>query len=78
MREPMKKFPQRPTGLAYARRTLAEIQAILKKPRLSAEMRSGLEQRVIALQSEIASDNGKQTTSPLVRTSRIPPNSTGK
>ena len=49
----MTKFPKRPTGVEHARRTLAEIQNILKKPRLSPEMRSGLEQRVAALKEEI-------------------------
>jgi hypothetical protein len=54
MRDPITKFPQRPTGLDHTRRTLAEIQTVLKNPRLSPEMRNSLEQRVTALRIEIA------------------------
>jgi uncharacterized small protein (DUF1192 family) len=54
MRDPITKFPQRPTGVAQSRRTLVEIQTVLKNPRLSPEMRTSLEQRVTALRSEIA------------------------
>jgi hypothetical protein len=58
MRDPITKFPQRPTGREHTRRTLVEIQAMLKNPRLSPEMRNGLEQRVAALRVEIAADTG--------------------
>jgi uncharacterized small protein (DUF1192 family) len=54
MRDPITKFPQRPTGVAHSRRTLVEIQTVLKNPRLSPEMRTSLEQRVAALRTEIA------------------------
>ena len=57
MRDPITKFPQRPTGLEHSRRTLVEIQTVLKNPRLSPEMRSSLEQRVTALRIEIAGDS---------------------
>jgi hypothetical protein len=80
MRDPITKFPQRHTGLVHARRTLAEIQAILKKPRLSPEMRIGLEQRVVALQNEIAGDTGKQASNGSAgpTAGRTPPNSAKK
>jgi hypothetical protein len=56
MREPLNKFPKRPTGPDQTRRVLAECQAMLARPRLSPEMRQGLEQRVAQLRSELADD----------------------
>jgi hypothetical protein len=56
MREPLSKFPKRPTGPEYIRRTLAECQAMLANPRLSPEMRHGLEERVIQLRAELKAD----------------------
>jgi len=54
MRDPITKFPQRRTGLDQTRRTLAELQTMLENPRLSPEMRTGLEQQVTVLRTEIA------------------------
>ena len=61
MRNPIRKFPQRPTGLDLTRRTLAEIQTVLENPRLSPEMRNSLEQRVTALRIEIADDSARRS-----------------
>ena len=60
MRDPIRKFPTRPTGLDRTRRTLAEIQTVLKNPRLSPEMRNGLEQQVTSLRTEIANAGADQ------------------
>jgi len=73
MRDPIVKFPQRPSGPAHARRTLAEIRTILENPRLSPEMRTALEQRVAAISSEIAAETTHRargaSTEPMARTS---------
>jgi uncharacterized coiled-coil DUF342 family protein len=53
MREPLSKFPKRPTGPEYTRRTIAECRALLANARLSPEMRQGLEVRVTQLQEEL-------------------------
>jgi hypothetical protein len=53
MREPLSKFPKRPTGPEYTRRTIAECRALLANARLSPEMRQGLEARVAQLQDEL-------------------------
>ncbi|HVJ53521.1 MAG TPA: hypothetical protein VM689_13720 [Aliidongia sp.] len=53
MREPLSKFPKRPTGPEYTRRTIAECRALLANARLSPEMRQGLETRVAQLQEEL-------------------------
>jgi hypothetical protein len=53
MREPLSKFPKRPTGPEYTRRTIAECKALLANTRLSPEMRQGLEVRVTQLQEEL-------------------------
>ena len=53
MREPLSKFPKRPTGPEYTRRTIAECRALLANARLSPEMRQGLEARVTQLQEEL-------------------------
>ncbi len=53
MREPLSKFPKRPTGPEYTRRTIAECRALLSNARLSPEMRQGLEARVAQLQEEL-------------------------
>jgi hypothetical protein len=53
MREPISRFPKRPTGPEQARRTLAECQAMLANPRLSPEMRQGLLEKVSALKEEL-------------------------
>jgi hypothetical protein len=79
MRDPITKFPQRPTGIEHTRRTLAEIRAILKNPRLSPEMRHGLEQRIALLRTEIAGDapHRARVGSP-APVSRTPPGSPEK
>jgi hypothetical protein len=56
MREPLTKFPKRPTGPDQTRRTLAECKAMLANPRLSPEMRHGLKERVIQLEAELRAD----------------------
>jgi hypothetical protein len=56
MREPLTKFPKRPTGPEQTRRTLAECRAMLANPRLSPEMRTGLKQRVQQLEAELRAD----------------------
>jgi hypothetical protein len=53
VREPLNKFPKRPVGPEHTRKVLAECQAMLAKPRLSPEMRQGLEQRVAQLKTEL-------------------------
>ncbi|MBV9523970.1 MAG: hypothetical protein JO010_14310 [Alphaproteobacteria bacterium] len=61
MREPITKFPKRPTGPDQARRTLAECRAMLANPRLSPEMRLGLEQKVAQLKEELQADAAHRT-----------------
>jgi hypothetical protein len=56
MREPLTKFPKRPTGPDQTRRTLAECKAMLANPRLSPEMRHGLKERVMQLEAELRAD----------------------
>jgi uncharacterized coiled-coil DUF342 family protein len=56
MREPLSKFPKRPTGPEFIKRTIAECRAMLANTRLSPEMRTGLEQRVAQLQQELQAD----------------------
>jgi hypothetical protein len=56
MREPLTKFPKRPTGPDQARKTLAECRAMLANPRLSPEMRLGLKERVAQLEAELRAD----------------------
>lgn len=56
MREPLTKFPKRPTGPDQTRRTLAECRAMLANPRLSPEMRQGLQARVTELEAELRAD----------------------
>jgi hypothetical protein len=56
MREPLSKFPKRPTGPDVIKRTIAECRAMLANTRLSPEMRTGLEQRVAQLQLELQAD----------------------
>ena len=56
MREPLSKFPKRPTGPDVIKRTIAECRAMLANTRLSPEMRTGLEQRVAQLQQELQAD----------------------
>jgi hypothetical protein len=60
MREPLSKFPKRPTGPEYTRRTIAECRALLANARLSPEMRLGLEQRVTQLQAELQADTAQR------------------
>jgi hypothetical protein len=56
MREPLSKFPKRPTGPDFIKRTIAECKAMLANTRLSPEMRTGLEQRVAQLQQELQAE----------------------
>jgi hypothetical protein len=56
MREPLSKFPKRPTGPDFLKRTIAECKAMLANTRLSPEMRAGLESRVSQLQQELQAD----------------------
>ncbi len=56
MREPLTRFPKRPTGPAELRRTLAECQAMLANPRLSPEMRQALVDRVGQLRADLEAD----------------------
>ena len=56
MREPLNKFSKRPTGPDQTRRTIAECRAMLANPRLSPELRHGLEQKVAELQAELKAD----------------------
>ena len=60
MREPISRFPKRPTGPDQARRTLAECQAMLANPRLSPEMRRGLEEKVAALKVELQAEAARR------------------
>jgi hypothetical protein len=79
MRDPIRKFPTRPTGLDRTRRTLAEIQTVLKNPRLSPEMRSGLEQQVTSLRTEIVNAGADQARDISLETaSRMRPGSPRK
>jgi hypothetical protein len=56
MREPLYKFPKRPTGPDQTRRTIAECRAMLANPRLSPELRHSLEIKVAELQAELRAD----------------------
>jgi hypothetical protein len=56
MREPLYKFPKRPTGPDHTRRTIAECRAMLANPRLSPELRHSLEIKVAELQAELRAD----------------------
>jgi len=56
MREPLTKFPKRPTGPEQTRKTIAECKAMLANPRLSPEMRHGLKERVAQLEAELRAD----------------------
>jgi hypothetical protein len=56
MREPLYKFPKRPTGPDHTRRTIAECRAMLANPRLSPELRHSLELKVAELQAELRAD----------------------
>jgi|GEM_PF-4318273 hypothetical protein len=60
MREPLSKFPKRPTGPDVIKRTIAECRAMLANPRLSPEMRTGLELRVAQLQTELQADTANR------------------
>jgi hypothetical protein len=53
MREPITKFPKRATGPHQTKAALAECLAMLAKPRLSPEIRQGLEARVQQLRAEL-------------------------
>ena len=57
MREPLYKFPKRPTGPDQMRRTIAECRAMLANPRLSPELRHSLELKVAELQAELRADS---------------------
>jgi hypothetical protein len=57
MREPLYKFPKRPTGPDQTRRTIAECRAMLANPRLSPELRHSLELKVAELQAELRADS---------------------
>jgi uncharacterized small protein (DUF1192 family) len=50
----------------------AEIEMILKNPRLSLEMRNGLEQRVAALRTEIAANTAHRTDAASLETTNRP------
>ena len=63
MREPLTKFPKRPTGPDQTRRTLAECKAMLANPRLSPEMRHGLKERVMQLEAELRADTAQRARS---------------
>jgi len=79
MRNPTRQFPTQPTGLDRTRRTLVEIQNVLKNPRLSREMRGGLEQQVTLLRTDIATAGADQTRDiSLEATSRTRHGSLGK
>ena len=56
MREPLTKFPKRPTGPEQTRKTIAECKAMLANPRLSPEMRHGLKERMAQLEAELRAD----------------------
>src|SRR5665647_1255345 len=53
MREPLTKFPTRPTGRNATLQTLAECRALLAKPRLSPEMREALEKKIGDLTADL-------------------------
>ncbi len=75
MREPLQKFPKRPTGPEQTRRTLTECLAMLANPRLSPEMRHALEQRVTQLRAELEADTaarGREAAPEEARTTRPP------
>ena len=61
MREPLYKFPKRPTGPDQTRKTMAECRAMLANPRLSPELRHSLELKVAELQAELRADAGHRT-----------------
>ena len=63
MREPLNRFPKRPSGPEQTRRTLDECQRMLANPRLSEEMRRGLEQRIAQLRAEIDAANAARHVS---------------
>ncbi len=56
MREPVIKFGKQPVSQDRTRRTLDECRALLAKPSLSPELRTGLKQRVTQLEEELRSD----------------------
>jgi hypothetical protein len=60
MREPLYKFPKRPTGPDQTRRTIAECRAMLANPRLSPELRHSLELKVAELQAELRADSAQR------------------
>jgi hypothetical protein len=60
MREPLYKFPKRPTGPDQTRRTIAECRAMLANPRLSPELRHSLEIKVAELQAELRADTAQR------------------
>jgi hypothetical protein len=61
MREPLTKFPTRPTGRNATLQTLAECRALLAKPRLSQEMREALEKKIGDLTAELRSADAQKT-----------------
>jgi len=63
MREPLTRFPKRPTGPDQARKTIAECRAMLANPRLSPEMRHGLRERVAQLEAELRADAAQRSRS---------------
>jgi hypothetical protein len=63
MREPLYKFPKRPTGPDQTRRTIAECRAMLANPRLSPELRHSLEIKVAELQAELRADSVQRARS---------------
>jgi hypothetical protein len=54
MRQPLDKFPKRPSGPDDLRRQLAECEAMLAKPRLSPEMRLALKEKTSQLREQLA------------------------
>jgi hypothetical protein len=64
MREPLYKFPKRPTGPDQTRRTIAECRAMLANPRLSPELRHSLEIKVAELQAELRADTVQRARDP--------------
>lgn len=74
MREPLTRFPKRPTGPGEARRTLVECQAMLANPRLSPEMRQALTERVSQLRAELDADAQRRAR----RTAEAPPPRLGR
>jgi hypothetical protein len=61
MREPLTKFPTRPTGRHATLQTLAECRALLAKPRLSPEMREALQKKISDLTAELRSADAQKT-----------------